>query len=587
MKKRRLHLYTVAMLFACTYSLHGQTTYTDGVFMLNEDWYGHNNSTLNFIRPDHPTDPFEYYIIQNNESNAGQSLGATAQFGAVYGDYLFIISKQDQDAGDGLSPGESAETRQGGRIVVADAQTMEIKSRIPIIRANEKGVSIADGRSFVGVDETKGYVGTSNGIYILSFSPFEITGRIEGTENPLITGDEDNADGVGPLYQNQIGMMLRTADYVFAIQQDKGVLVIDPQTDKIIHTVEGCFSTMTQSKDGDIWVGRNTNMDYQHYPYGNMGSSGECWEGKELLRIDPETFETEAVPMTEGGINQTWYAWTAGSLCASTQENALYFTYNENRWSWFTTSKLYRFDIDTRTFTQIYDSATDKRYFYGAGIRIHPLDDQIYGALYLDNVVQSYWIYQMDNQGNVLKELEPIERYWFPALFIFPDNHAPEVEELPDVTLENGAVEIDLGSKATDKDNLDAAIVKTVKSNSNEDVVEARIRNHRLTLQPKAVGEADLVIRFNSNGKYVDRTLHVKSLTTGIRHTEESPVRVWGKDGRIHIKGLQRPTHVLVYDTDGRQIRNTVLSPGDCIEGLPGGKCYILKFNRKQYKLIY
>ena len=161
MKKRRLHLYTAAMLFACTYSLHGQTTYTDGVFMLNEDWYGHNNSTLNFIRPDHPTDPFEYYIIQNNESNAGQSLGATAQFGAVYGDYLFIISKQDQDAGDGLSPGESAETRQGGRIVVADAQTMEIKSRIPIIRANEKGVSIADGRSFVGVDETKGYVGTS------------------------------------------------------------------------------------------------------------------------------------------------------------------------------------------------------------------------------------------------------------------------------------------------------------------------------------------------------------------------------------------------------------------------------------------
>lgn len=161
------------------------------------------------------------------------------------------------------------------------------------------------------------------------------------------------------------------------------------------------------------------------------------------------------------------------------------------------------------------------------------------------------------------------------------------MEELPDVTLENGAVEIDLSSKATDKDNLDAAIVKTVKSNSNEDVVEARIRNHRLTLQPKTVGEADLVIRFNSNGKYVDRTLHVKSLTTGIRHTEESPVRVWGKDGRIHIKGLQRPTRVLVYDTDGRQIRDTVLSPGDCIEGLPGGKCYILKFNGKQYKLIY
>ena len=51
MKKRRLHLYTAAMLFACTYSLHGQTTYTDGVFMLNEDWYGHNNSCLLYTSP--------------------------------------------------------------------------------------------------------------------------------------------------------------------------------------------------------------------------------------------------------------------------------------------------------------------------------------------------------------------------------------------------------------------------------------------------------------------------------------------------------------------------------------------------------
>lgn len=49
--------------------------------------------------------------------------------------------------------------------MVTDAQTMEIKSRIPIIRANEKGVSIADGRSFVGVDETKGYVGTSTDLH--------------------------------------------------------------------------------------------------------------------------------------------------------------------------------------------------------------------------------------------------------------------------------------------------------------------------------------------------------------------------------------------------------------------------------------
>ena len=28
--------------------------YSDGVFIVNEDWYGHQNSTVNFLRPDDP-----------------------------------------------------------------------------------------------------------------------------------------------------------------------------------------------------------------------------------------------------------------------------------------------------------------------------------------------------------------------------------------------------------------------------------------------------------------------------------------------------------------------------------------------------
>ena len=140
---------------------------------------------------------------------------------------------------------------------------------------NGKGQSIADGRGFVGVDETKGYVGTSNGIYILDFNNFEITRQIEGTENPLITGDEINSDGVGPLYQNQIGMMLRSSDYVFAIQQDKGVLVINPETDKVEKIIEGCFSTMVQSKDGNIWVGRNTRTA-KTVPVASVGKARNC-----------------------------------------------------------------------------------------------------------------------------------------------------------------------------------------------------------------------------------------------------------------------------------------------------------------------
>ncbi len=482
------------------FALAETTEYTNGVFMLNEDWFGHNNSTINFINTDDGV--FDYLILQNNTDNSGLSLGCTAQFGTIYGDNIYIMSKQDQD------PGET-ELKEGGRIIVADAKTLTVKKRIPTIyEMNEN--SAADGRCFVGVNEEKGYVGTSNGIFIFDLTQFEIKGRIEGTKNPLVTGDENNANGTGALYNNQIGMMCRTSDYVFAIQQDRGVLVIDPKADTIISVIEGCYSTLTQSKDGTVWVGKNSNMNYQSYPY---GTSGEYWDGNQLLKINPYTLDTAIVSMRNGaGINQTWYAWTAGSLCASTKENKLYFAYNDNDWNWFTTSKMYCYDIDNDKYTLIYDSETEERYFYGASLRINPLDDKIYAALYLSNIDQTYFIYELDNTGERLRTLEPIQRYWFPAMFIFPDNSAPDVAEFSTVTLNSTQpISIELSSMASDEDNLAVAITKRIISNDNEAVVEANIKHNQIILTAKegASGTANIKVRFNSNGKTVDRTLLV------------------------------------------------------------------------------
>ncbi len=492
--------------------------YTNGVFILNEDWFGHNNSTINFLNPE--TGEFDYLILQGNADNAGASLGCTAQFGTIYGDNLYVISKQDQD------PGETNPV-SGGRIIVADAKTLKIKKRIPVI-FEINGKSAADGRGFVGVNESKGYVGTSNGIFVLNLSNFEITKRITGTENPLISGGESNADGVGPLYNNQIGMMCRTPDYVFAIQQDKGVLVIDPESDAVIKVINGCYSTLTQSKDGTVWVGKNSNMAYQKYPYGTVG---ENWDGNQLLKINPNTLTTEIINMSGGaGINQTWYAWTAGSLCASTKENALYFAYNESDWNWFTTSKMYRYDIDSDEFTLIYDSENEERYFYGASLRINPLDDKIYAALYLDNIDQTYFIYQLNNSDNLLKTFEPIKRYWFPAMFIFPDNYAPEVSEFSQVSLSNTIpATVDLGNMASDQDNLAAAITKRIISNDNESIVTATIKNDQLTLTAKSdkTGTANIKVRFNSNGKTVDRVQQVTvSTVSGDNEAPTAPTNL-------------------------------------------------------------
>jgi hypothetical protein len=575
-------LFICSICLAIAFLAEAQPDYTNGVFILNEDWFGNNNSTINFLNTN--SGLFDYYLVQSNADNGKLSMGCTAQFGTIYGGNLYVIAKQDQD------PGEQDFT--GGRVVIVDAQTLKIKKSIPVI-AQKNGNSIADGRGFVGVDETKGYVGTSNGIYILDLQTFEIVGCITGSENPLVTGNENNADGLGALYRNQIGMMIRTHDYVFAIQQDKGILVINSQTDTIEKVIEGCFSTLAQSKDGTIWVGKNSNMNYQTYPYGNFGASGEEWTGNQLLKINPATLETEIINITSGGINQTWYAWTAGSFCSGAKENKLYFTFNSNKWDWFTSSEMFVYDIDNNNFSKIYDTKNDKRYFYGAAIRVNPLDDKLYASLYKSNVDQNYWIYQMKYENDELElqnSYTPIKRYWFPALFIFPDNHAPQVSGFNPVTItDNQPVVIDLSAMATDEDNLAVAITKRIIANDKSEALSAVIKNNTLTLAVKGnqTGTATITVRFNSNGKIVDKilTVHFSASGSGINDITDNQVNVFARNGIIHINGLQTKTKVQVFNLQGQLVRSEWISGTGVIDGLPAGQIYLVKIGNRNYKL--
>lgn len=563
-------------------------TYTDGVFVLNEDWYGHNNSSMNFLHPE--TGVIDYYIVQTNPSNMQgtvvQTLGCTAQYGAVYGDKMYVISKQDQD------PGENADAKQGGRLVVLDAGSMRVLYSQSVI-ADLDGVSVADGRSFVGVNEDKGYVGTTNGIYILDFHSYVLSGPINGSENPLVAGNEMPATGLGALYENQIGTMIRVQDYVLAIQQDRGILAINPESDEIERVIPGCFSTMVQSKDGYIWAGMNDNEDetYLHYPY---GMAGEAWVGNVLLRINPYTLESERVVLPCGGINQSWYAWTAGSLCASAQENVLYFIYNEDaalgQASWFTTSHLYRYDIDSGVCELLYDSSSDDRYFYGAGIRINPVDDKIYAALYVGYISNNYFLYyQFDKDGNLLREYEPISGYWYPAMFIFPDNQPPVVNDFSDVVLDGVEQIVNLSDMVTDEDSPAVAIIRSIKAIGDEEVVSARLQNGQLVLTPLKIGSTFVTVRFNSNGRCVDRTvqIQVKKPVSGIRDVDVSAqkVRFSVYRGTVCIFGIEQGSCVEVYDLQGCLVYKGVLSSGDAMYGLAEKRLYFVKVNGNTYKI--
>ena len=414
----------LCLLFGVGNALAQTTDFSSGVYILNEDWFGHRNSTMMHLSE---AGQFSYDLIGNNPDNAGKSLGCTSQYATFYNGRLYVISKQDQDSG------ESSAVR-GGRIVVVDPTTHEILfSQDTIFTLN--GFSAADGRAFVGVNPHKGYISTSNGIFIFDLDHYTIKGRITGTENPLITGGEvSNTDGVGPLYYNQCGAMIAAGNYVFAVYQDHGILVIDPTTDAIIHTFPGCFSTITQSKDQRIWAARNTEAAYQEYPY---GMAGEWWRGNELIAIHPITLATDTVNfLKEFGVEdvmveQTWYTWNAGSLCASTKDNSLFFAYNDNVWSWFTRSHIYRYDIDSNELYEIYDTAQDNNYIYGAGIRIEPNSDRLWVSCYVGSNISTnnFVFYAIDVNldsntfGTRIGTYIPIKNYWYPAMFLFPEDN--------------------------------------------------------------------------------------------------------------------------------------------------------------------
>ena len=182
--------------------------YTKGVYIVNEDWTGHRNSTVNFLSKD---GTFVYDHVEN--------LGVTACYGTFFGNRFYAISKQDGGY---------------GRISVCDANSTRVIKQINSIDGNE-------GRSFCGVDEHKAYVSTSRGIYTLNLDELTVGAAVK------------NADG-GDAKLGECGNMVRLGDYVYATEYGNSLRIIDCNTDRIAATITAKVYSITMSKDGQLWV---------------------------------------------------------------------------------------------------------------------------------------------------------------------------------------------------------------------------------------------------------------------------------------------------------------------------------------------
>lgn len=182
--------------------------YTKGAYMVNEDWTGHRNSTVNFLSKD---GTFVYDHVEN--------LGVTACYGTFFGNRFYAISKQDGGY---------------GRISVCDANSTRVIKQINSIDGNE-------GRSFCGVDKHKAYVSTSRGIYTLNLDELTVGAAVK------------NADG-GDAKLGECGNMVRLGDYVYATEYGNSLRIIDCNTDRIAATITAKVYSITMSKDGQLWV---------------------------------------------------------------------------------------------------------------------------------------------------------------------------------------------------------------------------------------------------------------------------------------------------------------------------------------------
>lgn len=450
--------------------------YTKGAFVVNEDWFGHRNSAVTFLSND---GKWNYKAVED--------VGCTACFGTFYGNKFYAIAKQVKDKSASVT---------GGRITICNGTTMGIVNQIENIDA-AKG---ADGRSFLGVDEHKAYVSTSNGIYVLDLNTQEITGEVTMDGNSIV---------------GECGNMVRKDDRVYAVSFSKGICVINPETNEVENVISGSFGSIVMSKDGNLWVSL----------FQDGANAG-------LAKLNLEEGKVEKLSLPKGIGNPVctylWGAWTPDALCASAKENALYWT-SVSGWS---TYMVFKYDIDQQKFTKFIDLSAEEGNtwsIYGCSFRIDPVTDNAYTTLAV-GYTNNYKVRKYDNKGNLLAEyaMEPdvdaSERnYWFPGMFVFPDTEDPVWNKLAQQTVEVGStVTIDLAGQVTDADNMDASIVKSISKVSNDNVV-ATMNGSKLVIEGKKAGSTTITLKANSNGIIATTTLYVKvDEPTGISNVENA-----------------------------------------------------------------
>lgn len=512
--------------------------YTKGYFILNEDWFGHDDGSINFVDEN---DNVSYRVFRAN--NEGCKFGVTAASASIYGGKMFVVSKQND-----------ASVKAGGRLVVLDAKTMKLLASV-----NELGG--ADGRTFIGVTDKSGYIGSSAGIYTFDTENYVVGNLIKGTAT-------------------QIGDMVRYQDYIFATGQGQGVFVIDTKTNELVETVSiPKVTTVFVTYAGGLYAASSGN-----------GTSG-------FYKIDPYTFTTEFFAVPDGkAVADPWFAWQPGKVTSVKDENVIYF--GAGGWS---VAALSRYNFDTKTLDQNLVKFTEGHSVYGA-VGTNPVNGEIVTTTnkgYTDvNAIQIIDPKQVSADAaenalgkNVAKAINLDKYYWFPAMPVFPDNESPVVSGLDNIKLDidfDQTFNTPLLELVSDADNFNVSIAAEIKNIQGEKFMNAKLENGNLIINPVDDGESSFDLVVNSNGKYVTKHVVVSVIrSTGVDETFATQSDITCSNGVLTVRANVNG-YVQLFNVSGQMVMSADVFEGDneySLSDLADG-VYVVKYNNVVKKIV-
>jgi len=220
----------------------------NGVYISCEGNFMYGNGSLSFYNSETKKVTNQLFYARNNAP-----LGDVVQSLSMFKDLLFVV------------------VNNSGKIYIADAETAEYLGSV---------TGLTSPRYVHFISDEKAYVSDLYSIEMTVINPssFEITGKID-------------------LEGHTSEQMVQVGKYVFgsAWSDDEYVLIIDAETDELIHKIKVPYQPkdLEVDKNGKIWV----------LSEGSYESINEQEHTASLTRIDPQTFTIEQGYRFEAGQN--------------------------------------------------------------------------------------------------------------------------------------------------------------------------------------------------------------------------------------------------------------------------------------------